>query len=245
MGKPPANFICSLEDLSDVITAVVNRAVEKGATSTTSGNYYMGYEAFSDLITEEDYLHYFDLIVYELQGREELLDLEVLYDSHELDCNFGLDYCPSYQFCEGDEEIFGSFEEWEQTPTKPVSQPLSMHRMALIGENAVQIFQKWAKTPIGKLFGFLGFGKKNSESIEFDLNSHERRKLLNQQKSDLMVKIIIDDGIISGVLSNGPVNVEIVDINRDYGDYEALRAYSHELYDDPKLKSIEYSVAHF
>ena len=34
-----------------------------------------------------------------------------------------------------------------------------------------------------------------------------------------MVKVIIRDGIVQDVLSTEPVEIEIVDINKDYEDY--------------------------
>ncbi len=131
--------ITSLEELSDTITAVANRAVKYGAENTSSGNYIMGYDVFADLITEDDFRRYFDLIAAELEKREELLDLVVDHGAYELDCNFGLAYCPNYEWCEGDESTFGcSYEEWENTPALPVSQPLSMHQTAVIGQDFIR-----------------------------------------------------------------------------------------------------------
>lgn len=59
------------------------------------------------------------------------------------------------------------------------------------------------------------------------------------------VKVIIQDGIVQDVLSTEPVEVEIVDINKDYEDYEALCDYEQELYTDPALKSQDFTVSHF
>ena len=60
--------------------------------------------------------------------------------------------------------------------------------------------------------------------------------------SKIRVKVIINDGIAVGVLADGDVDVEIVDVDEDY---EALKEYEEELYGDPTLKEREYTVAHF
>ncbi len=148
--------IGSLEELSDVITAVANRAVKRGAERTSSGNYIMGHDLFRDLISESDFKRYFGLIAAELEGREELLDLFSDGGAYELDCNFGLAYCPNYEFRDGDEEIFGSFEEWEKMETKPVSQPLSMRRMAEIGHEAILSAKEWFAHPEDEMEGSFG-----------------------------------------------------------------------------------------
>ena len=59
------------------------------------------------------------------------------------------------------------------------------------------------------------------------------------------VKIIIEEGIATGVLADGDVEIEIVDIDPDYEDYEALREYEKEIRGDPALKEREFAVAHF
>lgn len=60
-----------------------------------------------------------------------------------------------------------------------------------------------------------------------------------------MVKVIIRDGIVQDVLSTEPVEIEIVDINKDYEDYDSLCEYESELYADESLKSQDFTVAHF
>ena len=60
-----------------------------------------------------------------------------------------------------------------------------------------------------------------------------------------MVKVIIRDGIVQDVLSTEPVEIEIVDINKDYEDYDRLCEYEYELYADETLKSQDFTVAHF
>lgn len=61
----------------------------------------------------------------------------------------------------------------------------------------------------------------------------------------MSVKIIIHDGIVQDVLSSNPVEVEIIDIDRDYEDYGALCKYEQLLYQDASLKSQAYTTAHF
>ena len=60
-----------------------------------------------------------------------------------------------------------------------------------------------------------------------------------------MVKVIIRDGIVQDVLSTEPVEIEIVDINKDYEDYDRLCEYENALYADETLNSQDFTVAHF
>lgn len=61
----------------------------------------------------------------------------------------------------------------------------------------------------------------------------------------LKVKVIINEGVASSVLADGDVEVEIIDIDPDYEDYEALREYEEELYEQEDLKPIDFTTAHF
>ena len=130
-------MIDSLQELNDVVNNVVNRIVNVSTQQTSTGNWIMGYQDLSDLISKFDYYQYFDLIASELATRQEVLDLDT--SDHQFDCIFGLSYCPNYEWCEGDEEIFGcDKQQWEQTfRAEPVSQPLSISRMAEIGQQAI------------------------------------------------------------------------------------------------------------
>lgn len=64
----------------------------------------------------------------------------------------------------------------------------------------------------------------------------------------MRIKVIIIDGIATEVLTDGPVDLEVVNIDKDYEDYEdydKLRDYEAELHKDETLKSIDFTVAHF
>ena len=61
----------------------------------------------------------------------------------------------------------------------------------------------------------------------------------------IRVKVIIMDGVVSDVLSDGDVDVEIVDVNKDYEDYDALVKRRDEVYEDETLKERDYKVANF
>lgn len=61
----------------------------------------------------------------------------------------------------------------------------------------------------------------------------------------VQVKVIIEEGVATGVLADGDVEVQIIDIDPDYEDCEALRRYEKELRLDPSLKVRDYTVAHF
>lgn len=59
------------------------------------------------------------------------------------------------------------------------------------------------------------------------------------------VKVIIWEGIVIDVLADGDVDVEIIDVDPDYEDYEELKIYEEELHSDPALKEQDFTVAHF
>lgn len=61
----------------------------------------------------------------------------------------------------------------------------------------------------------------------------------------MRVKVIINDGIVTEVLADGPVELEVVDIDSDYEDYDKLQEYEEELHKDESLKSVDFTVAHF
>lgn len=64
---------------------------------------------------------------------------------------------------------------------------------------------------------------------------------------DLQLKVIINEGIAEAVLVNQniPISVEIIDVNKDYDDYEALEVYRDSVYQDTNFKECDYTVAHF
>ena len=66
---------------------------------------------------------------------------------------------------------------------------------------------------------------------------------MNQQP--VKIKVIIKEGIAAGVLADGDVEVEIIDIDPDYRDYEALRMYEAEIRSDPVMKEQAFTVAAF
>lgn len=59
------------------------------------------------------------------------------------------------------------------------------------------------------------------------------------------VKVIIKSGIVTGVLSDGDPQVEIVDIDPDYEDCDALEQYEETLYERQDLEEKEFTTAHF
>lgn len=61
----------------------------------------------------------------------------------------------------------------------------------------------------------------------------------------MRVKVIINNGIATEVLADGPVELEVVDIDDDYEDYDKLLEYKKELHKDESLKSVDFTVAHF
>ena len=54
----------------------------------------------------------------------------------------------------------------------------------------------------------------------------------------MKVIVIIHDGIVSGARTDiaEPLEVEVLDIDKDYEDYERLKEYEDQLYTDPSLR---------
>ena len=79
----------------------------------------------------------------------------------------GLDYCPYYEWCEGDEALFGSYDEWLERPVKPVSQALSMTRMSDIASDAISyICEDIEPDFYNDVFvDYLGFGKNEAAAF--------------------------------------------------------------------------------
>lgn len=63
----------------------------------------------------------------------------------------------------------------------------------------------------------------------------------------LQIKVIIRDGLAEAVLVNQdiPVEVEIIDIDKDYRDAKALDEYADSFYKDPSFKQCDYTTANF
>lgn len=131
-------MINNLHELNDKINSFVNYVVKTACEKTMSGNYYVSIDDACAIagFDRDDYSRYRDLVFAELDGRVEILDFN--HDENELDLNCALDYCPNYQWQAGDEELFRcSYEEWLNSEVKPVAQPLSLSRMAEIGDAAI------------------------------------------------------------------------------------------------------------
>lgn len=158
-------MIETLSELSEVITQVVNRVVDVSTKQTSTGNWIMEYPDVMDLISEQDYYQYFELIAEELRARDEVLDLDS--NDHQLDAIYGLSYCSNYEWCDGDERVFGCDRaQWERTfQPKPVSQPLSMSRMAELGEKAIAYVLKHPALSLNNLTQSIGITPSELEQL--------------------------------------------------------------------------------
>lgn len=61
----------------------------------------------------------------------------------------------------------------------------------------------------------------------------------------MRVKVVIEEGIITNVLSDGEAEVEIIDVNIDYDDYDALCKRRDEVLEDNTLQEIDFTVTKF
>lgn len=118
-------MITNLSELNAKVNVLVDYIVKEACESTTSGNYFVSVDKALEQaeIGFEDFLNYRDLIMREIEARQEVLDLDYNEKDEEFDVNCALDYCPNYEWCDGDEAIFEcSYEEWLERPIKPVYQ---------------------------------------------------------------------------------------------------------------------------
>ena len=62
----------------------------------------------------------------------------------------------------------------------------------------------------------------------------------------MKIKVIIDDGVIRGVLKNRdvPVHVELIDTSDSYSDSK-IEKHALSFFNDPNYLSCDYSVADF
>lgn len=202
----------SLQELNDVINKVVNYIVETSTEHTSSSNWYVGYEDVDNLISQEDFEKYFNLIGSELRGREEVSDLEI--EGNEFSVTYYLDYCPNYQWCQGDEEVFHmSEEEWEKNyQCKAVSQPLSLTRLAEIGDKAIPFILSQFNNGLEELQKSLGMTEEELVQMKVlnDVpNLHEKEKAKP-----------VDKGVIFEV--NDPRSI-VRKLHKTLG--EAIKAY--------------------
>lgn len=59
------------------------------------------------------------------------------------------------------------------------------------------------------------------------------------------VKVIIDCGVASEVLADSLVDLEVINIDKDYEDCDQLRTYEAKLHEDKSLKQIDFTSANF
>lgn len=105
-------MINSLNELNDKITQFANYIVRTSCENTFSGSYNIEIEdACAECNIElDDFINYRNFFEDELNSREELLEINI--NSSDIDISCALNYCPNYEWENGDEEIFGSFEEF-------------------------------------------------------------------------------------------------------------------------------------
>lgn len=86
-----------------------------------------------------------------------------------------------------------------------------------------------------------------SESFEEDLEKAHEVDVLPESGISEELKVIIENGIVQSVLSNSgrEIDVEIVDVDGNYDDYEKLCDYRDALYKNEQLKEIPHTVVDF
>lgn len=100
---------------------IADYVVKYGCTESTNGTCNFGFEDIKHIIkNENDYNEFYLDIVTELMDREEISDVHMNHMNGTIDCDLHLEYCKSYEWTDGDENIFCcSREEWEKIKIKP------------------------------------------------------------------------------------------------------------------------------
>ena len=166
-------MINNLYELNETINNIVNRIVSESVKNTSTGSWTMDHDDLADLISKEDYLMYFNFISTELKGRPEVLNLD--NSDQKLNCVFTPQHCPNYEWREGDESVFKcSKEQWKRNfRAKPITQPLSMARMAEIGEAAINDTLENSDMAIDLLTECFGMSMEEIEQLQIDSPEEE------------------------------------------------------------------------
>ena len=64
----------------------------------------------------------------------------------------------------------------------------------------------------------------------------------------IQIKIIIRDGIVESVLTDDtkiPIEVEVIEVDKDFEDYAELRDYAETLYGDARYAEVHTTFADF
>ena len=110
--------ITTISELDQVITNIANRCIELCVQHSSTGNWIVDHEDLSDLISEEDYLRFYDFIADEISSREEVLDLDTA--DHKLDIIIGLAWCKNYTPLNDSEEEQALAKEAGSCEVKPL-----------------------------------------------------------------------------------------------------------------------------
>lgn len=109
--------------LCNAIINASNFIIRRACEHTSSGQYYVNASdvASATGMDYEDVLYYQDEIMNEMYEREEILDVEFDNNDYSFSVNCALNYCPSYNWCDGDEEVFEcTYEEWLEIKPLPI-----------------------------------------------------------------------------------------------------------------------------
>ena len=116
-------MINTLLELNEKIVLFANYIVKNACEETYSGSYNIELEEACEEcnIDIADFTKYRRFFEDELNSREEILEINITETDIDVSC--ALDYCPCYEWDNGDEDIFGSFEGFMERYVKPYSQP--------------------------------------------------------------------------------------------------------------------------
>ena len=131
-------MINSLYDLNKKVTDFANYIVKTACEETYSGSYSIEVEEACEMcnIESADFDKYRKFFEDEMNSRDELLEIYIVEDVLEISC--ALNYCRNYEWENGDDEHFGSFEGFQRRTILPFAQPqepLSLIRISEVSES--------------------------------------------------------------------------------------------------------------
>lgn len=174
-------MLTTLQEINEMVVSISNYVVRFACEHTTSGQRFVpvmealkNYQEQNPCCSFEDVLAHRDIICNNIAERVEVLDIHYDPYTDEFDVDCALNYCPAYEWCDGDEETFGcSYEEWVSMPTEPVVDQVSPSRYEEIAKNAIATANN--KLEIEQLYNCLhdDLGMSDEEIKSIGVNEQE------------------------------------------------------------------------
>ena len=174
-------MITSLQELNEMVVSISNYVVRQACEHTSSGQRFVSlddaleqYAQQNPSFTYDDFLAVKDIVLDTIAERTEVLDVGFDEDTEEFDVNCALEFCPRYEWCEGDEDTFDcTYDEWLELPVKQIVDQMSPTRAEEIAQKAIQYANE--RVGIEALYNFLqdDLGMTDAEIRTFGIREED------------------------------------------------------------------------